>query len=129
MQGKRDFYQVVEEIYAQDSRYKADSYEFLMQALFFTQNKLKRQGHITGRELSEGVRQFSIEQFGPMAKTVLNHWGITKTQDIGNIVFNLADKKIISKTDSDSIDDFKDIYDFEAAFGNVLRDIIIKDII
>lgn len=129
MQGKRDFYRVVEDIYAQDSRYKPDSYEFLMQALYFTQSKLKRQGHITGRELSEGIRQFSIEQFGPMAKTVLNHWGITKTQDIGNIVFNLADKKIISRTDSDSIEDFRDVYDFEAAFGNVLRDIIIKDII
>lgn len=127
MKGKKDFYQVVEDICAKDSRYKADGYEFLMQALFFTQNKLKRQGHITGRELSEGIRQFSIEQFGPMAKTVLNHWGITKTQDIGNIVFNLADEKIISKTDSDSIEDFRDVYDFEAAFGNVLRDIIIKD--
>ena len=71
----KDFYQAVEEICARDSRYKADAYEFLMQTLGFTQKKLKRETHVTGRELLEGIKEFAIQQYGPMAKTVLRHWG------------------------------------------------------
>ena len=126
MEEKKDFYQVVEDVCAQDKRYKSDAYEFLMQALHFTQTKLKREKHVTGRELLEGIREFTIEQYGPMAKTVLGHWGINKTEDFGNIVFNMVDKKLLSKTQEDSIDDFKEVYDFQAAFGNVLGDCTIK---
>jgi uncharacterized repeat protein (TIGR04138 family) len=128
MEEKKNFHQIIEEICAKDSRYKADSYEFLLQALHFTQKQLKKEKHITGQELCEGVRGFTIEQYGPMAKTVLNHWGIHKTQDLGNIVFNLIDKKLLSKTEEDSIEDFRDVYDFESAFGNVLRDSLINGI-
>ena len=128
MQEKKDFYRTVELICEKDKRYKLDAYEFVIQALYFTQKKLKKQTHISGKELSEGLRDFAIEQFGPMAKTVLTHWGITRTQDFGNIVFNMIDKKLLSKTEEDSITDFSDVYDFEVAFANVLRDSVIKDI-
>lgn len=128
MEERKDFYQAVEEMCAADIRYKADSYEFVMKALHFTQNRLKKTGHITGRELLEGIREYVIEQYGPMVKTVFSHWGITKTYDFGNIVFNLIGKSILSKTEEDSIDDFKDVYDFEKTFGNILHDIIVKDI-
>jgi len=128
MEEKKSFYQIVEDICAKDSRYKPDSYEFVLQALHFTQAKLKRETHVTGGELAGGIREFAIEQYGPMAKVVLNHWGINKTQDLGNIVFNLIDKNLLSKTKEDSIGDFRDVYDFESAFGNVLRDSVIKEI-
>jgi len=128
MEEKKDFYQVIEDICAKDSRYKPDSYEFVLQALHFTQAKLKRETHVTGQELANGIREFVIEQYGPMAKTVLKHWGITNTQDFGNIVFNMLERKLLSKTERDSLDDFKDVYDFEAAFANVLRDSVIKEI-
>jgi len=124
---QRNFYQVVEEICAADQRYKPDAYEFVMQALHFTQNKFKRETHVSGRELLDGIREFAIEQYGPMVKTVLSHWGITKTEDFGNIVFNMVDRKLLSKTEEDSINDFRNIYDFEAVFGNILRDSVIKD--
>ena len=127
MQEKEDFYRTIELICEKDSRYKPDAYEFVIQALHFTQKKLKKQTHVTGKELSEGLRDFAIEQFGPMAKTVLTHWGITRTQDFGNIVFNMIDKKLLLKTEEDSMADFSDIYDFEVAFANVLRDSVIKD--
>ncbi len=126
MEEKKNFYQVVEEICARDSRYKADAYEFILQALHFTQGKLQRKTHVSGRELLEGIREFAIEQYGPMAKTVLAHWGIIKTRDFGNIVFNMVDKKILSKTETDSIKDFEDVYDFAVVFGNVIRDSINK---
>lgn len=125
MEEKRDFYQEVEKICFKDSRYKPDAYEFVMQALHFTQNKIKRPGHISGQELLKGIREFVIEQYGPMAKTVLEHWGVIQTQDFGNIVFAMIQEKMLSKTDQDSLEDFKDGYTFQDAFGNVLRDSVI----
>lgn len=114
------FWRIVEEIHSSDKRYKPDSYEFVLQALHFTQKKLKRKGHIAGKELLGGILEFALDQYGPMAKAVLKHWGITKTDDFGNIVFNMIQAKLLSKTESDSLSDFKDVYDFDAVFSNAL---------
>lgn len=111
-----DFYEKVEEIIKQDPRYKLDAYEFVMQALWFTQNKLKRQGHITGGELLEGIREFGLSQYGPMTKTVLGHWGVRTTEDFGEIVFNMVENGLLGKTDKDSRKDFKNVYNFNEAF-------------
>jgi len=127
MEEKKDFYQIVEDICEKDKRYKPDSYEFVTQALHFTQGKLKRASHINGVELLEGIREFAIQQYGPMARAVLTHWGITKTEDFGNIVFNMIDKNLLSKTETDSLDDFKDVYAFDVVFANILRDSIAKE--
>jgi len=124
MRDPKNFYETVEFICREDKRYSPDSYEFVMQALGVTQKKINRQGHLSGRELLEGIKDYSIEQFGPMAKTVLNHWGVYTTQDFGNIVFNMVDKGLLSKTESDSREDFRDVYDFDAIFGSILRDSI-----
>lgn len=126
MSDVKRFLDIVQEIYTEDTRYKPDAYEFLMQALHFTQNKLKRQRHISGQELLEGIREFSVEQYGALAKAVLNHWGITKTIDFGHIVFNLLEKKVLAKTETDSLEDFREVFDFEATFANVLEECIIK---
>jgi len=128
MQDESNFYQLVEEIIKEDPRYKADAYEFMMQALHFTQKELKRKTHVSGRELLEGIRNFVIQQYGPMSKTVLSHWGITRTQDFGNIVFNMIAKKILSQSETDSLEDFREVYDFDAAFGNILAGIDMKDL-
>ena len=125
MQQVKNFFQVIENICQKDNRYKPDSYEFVMQALKFTQKKIDKDGHVTGKELLEGIRQFALEQYGPMVKTVLAHWGITKTSDFGNIVFNMIEKKLLSKTETDSLEDFKDVFDFEVAFKHILKDIVI----
>ncbi|MCM8797665.1 MAG: hypothetical protein NC923_07340 [Candidatus Omnitrophica bacterium] len=125
MKTKREFYRLVEEICQKDRRYKVDAYEFLMEALYFTQSRLKRKGHVKGVELTEGLRDFAVKKYGPMARTVLAHWGITNTRDFGNIVFNMIDKQLLSKTDDDSIEDFNDVYDFDKAFEKVVRQSII----
>ncbi len=78
--------------------------------------KLKRKGHVSGRELSEGIKEFAIEEYGRLAITVFEYWGVKKTEDFGRIVFNMIDAGVLGKTDTDSIDDFKDIYDFKKVF-------------
>lgn len=128
MEEKKDFYHLVERICDKDSRYKPDAYEFIMQALHFTQKKLNRQTHVSGKELLEGVREYAIEQYGPMTLTVFSHWGIDTTEDFGNIVFNLINSKILSKTEQDSIEDFKDVFSLKDTFKNVLRDSVIKNL-
>ena len=111
-----DFRRKVEQIIGVDPRYKPDAYEFVMQALWFTQRKLNRRGHISGKELLEGIREFGPDQYGPMTKTVFNHWGVKTTDDFGEIVFNMLESGLMGKSESDCCDDFKGVYDFNEAF-------------
>lgn len=112
----RELDNIIEHICEKDSRYERDSYEFILEALTFTQKKYRRLRHVTGEELLEGIREFALLQFGPLALAVLTHWGIKTTEDFGFIVFNLVQNKMLSKTEQDTIDSFKSGYDFKKAF-------------
>jgi len=110
------FYKKLAAIVEKDTRYKPDAYEFVMQGLWSTQKKLKKPAHVTGRELAEGIREFALEQYGPMVKTVFEHWGVKSTADFGEIVFAMVDQGIMGKTEEDSREDFLDVYSFDEAF-------------
>jgi uncharacterized repeat protein (TIGR04138 family) len=116
MTNKNNFLEVVEEIVTKDPRYKVEAYDFVMSALNYTQSKLDKPRHVSGRELLEGIREYGLELFGLMTLTVFENWGVKRTEDFGNIVFNVLDAGLLSKTDEDSIEDFKDGYDFKEAF-------------
>ncbi|MDD5129247.1 MAG: hypothetical protein PHO40_06335 [Candidatus Omnitrophica bacterium] len=118
------FSDLVDDICSRDQRYKPDAYEFVLQGLNFTQDKLKKQAHVTGRELAFGLRDYAIEQYGALAQRVLSHWGISQTRDFGEIVYSMIDKKLLSKSDEDYLSDFDSVYDFDSAFANILADIV-----
>jgi len=99
-----------------DTRFNREAYRFVQESLEFTRRKLTRHGHVTGKELAEGVRDLALDRFGLLAKTVLNEWGIRTTGNIGDIVYNMIKAKIMVKQDSDNREDFDDVYDFENAF-------------
>lgn len=120
------FYDLVEEICNRDKRYKPDAYEFVLRGLNFTQNKLKRKSHVSGAELSSGLRDYAINQYGALASRVLAHWGIKQTQDFGNIVFSMIEKKLLAKAEGDCLADFNAVYDFQSAFANVLADSVME---
>ena len=113
----QEFYDMLDVICENDLRYKRDSYEFLMEALAYTQKKFKRTKHVTGEELLRGIRELLMKNFGPMTLAVLQFWGIKSTDDFVNIVFNLVNNKVLSKTEEDSIQSFKNGYDFKEVFG------------
>jgi uncharacterized repeat protein (TIGR04138 family) len=118
---KIGFAEALDSIVAGDPRYHRDAYIFLRDALDFTtkqQKKIKGATvrHVTGPELLEGVRQYALKEFGPMVMTVFDNWGVHSCEDIGNMVFNLIGAGIFGKTEEDSIEDFKNVYDFEEAF-------------
>lgn len=131
----RDLAELLEE----DKRYRVAAYEFIFDALAFAQNVLKLgrekpsepnevlgdpseeepeepQRHVTGQELCEAIRRYALYQYGYMAKTVLNSWGIFSTRDFGEIVFNLVRYGRMRKTKEDRLEDFDEVYDFETAF-------------
>ena len=124
----RKFFDLVEEICTQDKRYKPDAYEFVLLGLTFTQKKLKKQAHVSGAELASGLKDYAIDQYGALAGKVLAHWGITQTQDFGNIVFNMIEKKLLAKNEDDFLSDFDAVYDFRIAFANILEKSVIEGI-
>ena len=120
-----NFSEVVSLIVKEDDRYTKEGYAFLRKALDFTIDKeRKRQGkvvsrkqrHVTGQELLTGVKDYALDQYGPMAFTLLTNWGINRCEDIGEMVFTLFDYGIFSKNEGDSKEDFSSIFTFQEAF-------------
>jgi uncharacterized repeat protein (TIGR04138 family) len=97
-------------------RYEESAYIFVLAALNHVLERLPQPRHISGRELAEGVRDLALERFGPMARTVLEHWGIERTEDVGGIVFALVECNVLMKQDEDTPADFVNVFDFDEAF-------------
>ena len=115
------------EVVQRDPRFAYEAYQFVFEALHHTQKMLGRlpreeeradegaQHHVSGPELLEGIRDLALKEFGLMARTVFRMWGIHSTADFGEIVFNLIEAKLMSKTTEDSRKDFQGIYDLDEA--------------
>jgi uncharacterized repeat protein (TIGR04138 family) len=120
-----NFDEAVEQILAKDTRFARDAYAFVREALDFTQKLIGKENrepirHITGQELLDGIRQFALQQFGPMVVTVFEEWGVKNCRDFGDIVFNMVEISLLAKTDKDSRDDFQNGYDFTDAFAQTV---------
>lgn len=118
---KPSFNDALQEILQDDPRYTEEAYHFIREALDFTIRSLDKpeEGkgrHVSGKELLGGIRDFAIGEYGPITKTVLGKWGIERCIDFGYIVFNLVEKGILGKTESDRVEDFAEGYTFEDAF-------------
>jgi uncharacterized repeat protein (TIGR04138 family) len=115
-----DFSEAVDHLTVQDPRYHRDAYYFVREALDQAVKLRKRQlgesGHVTGQQICEGAKQVALKQYGPMVPTVLDYWGVAKTEDIGEIVWNLIDLGVFGKTEADSRKDFQTVYSFHDAF-------------
>ena len=114
-----------------DKRYKLDAYLFVRDGLSYAQDVLRLGGddeedeavvsttekerHLTGQQLCEALRQYALDQYGYMAKTVLNSWGLRTTGDFGEIVYNMIREKLMKKSETDRREDFDDVYGFDTA--------------
>ena len=99
--------ELLENIVLEDNRYSVDAYHFVREGLDFTVKSLRSPRHVNGGELLNGIREYALEEYGPMAKRVLAEWGITCCTDIGCIVFNLVNVGLLGKTEDDSLEDLK----------------------
>src|SRR3954466_755539 len=115
----------------EDPRYRQEAYLFVRDGLDYAHEVLgmgkadeesKKRGrgkkgrHVSGQELCVALKQYALDQYGYMAKTVLNSWGIRETGDFGEIVYNLIRAKVMTKSEEDRREDFDNVYDFEKAF-------------
>lgn len=122
------------ELLRRDKRYHLDAYIFVFDALRYAHDQLgmgrspgsiedtvvaeesEAERHVTGQQLCEAIRLYAGKQYGGLAKSVLNHWGVRTTGDFGEIVFNLIAIGQMRKTDNDRREDFDDVFDFDEAF-------------
>lgn len=108
-------------IVQEDARYDQAAYHFVREGLDYTIRKLEKPvdgpgRHVSGQELLAGLRDYAIQEYGPLARRVLAHWGIRRCEDFGEMVFNLVNAGVLGKTDNDHKSDFTGGYDFETAF-------------
>jgi uncharacterized repeat protein (TIGR04138 family) len=108
--------EIVDRIRERDGRYHERAYLFVLAALEYSQRRRKVRGHIGGEELALACRDLAIEQFGLTARTVLSHWGVATTDDLGKIVFVLIDVGLLIRNPTDRIEDFEKVFDFARAF-------------
>ena len=115
----------LEDVVRRDPRYAYEAYEFVFAALAHTLQKLGRAApeepgeepgpdcHVSGPQLLDGVRDLALREFGFLARTVFHQWGIDRTDDFGEIVFNLVEGNLMSKTAEDQRLDFHDVFDLD----------------
>ena len=117
------FEQSVVSILKRDKRFDPHAYFFLKDALDYTLKRIAESNggaarHVSGPELLIGFRDFALEQFGPMASTLMSEWSVRKCQDVGDMVFHLIEEQVFGKQDSDKKEDFSEAFDFEASMIN-----------
>jgi uncharacterized repeat protein (TIGR04138 family) len=116
------FHQAIEVIRRHDPRFDPSAYFFLKEALDFTLKKAQEQAapgsspHVTGAQLLTGFRELALQDFGPMAATLFKEWGVRNCTHVGDLVFHLIDAGIFGKQDSDTREDFREVFDFEDVF-------------
>jgi uncharacterized repeat protein (TIGR04138 family) len=120
-------HQEIVEIVRRDRRFPYEAYEFVFEALSHTQKMVGRvplggetpteEHHVSGKEILEGAVDLARDEYGFLARTVFNQWGIRRTDDLGEIVFNLIESGLLSKTDADSRADFHEVFDLDRALS------------
>ena len=109
----------ITEIFEKDNRYDPDAYFFLREGMDHAIGTMKKgaKQHLSGKEVSLALRDYALLEFGPMALFVLNEWGLHKTEDFGNLVYNLINAAVFTKTTADKREDFNNVFDFHDAFA------------
>ena len=112
----------IETLTRKHGRYRPQAYYFVLDSLDFISRRLGKAGmrgndrHVSVDELLDGVRLYALEEFGPLARVVLEYNGIYSTRDIGEIVFIMVEAELLNSRDTDSKEDFAGKFDFREAF-------------
>jgi uncharacterized repeat protein (TIGR04138 family) len=110
--------ELVARLRERESHFDEQAYLFVLESIEYLQNRLAIRRHVSGPELARACRDHAIEQYGLMARQVLEFWGIRRTLDLGNIVYALIDVGLLIAQPSDRREDFESVYDFGDAFTN-----------
>lgn len=119
------FEEAVSQYLLEDPRYPAEAYYFIRDGFEYVARDLEeKEGaprHLSGRELADGLREFALDEYGPMAFFMLGQWNIHRTADFGELVYNLIRMGRFSQNKGDKKSDFNDLYDFDEVFNGPFR--------
>lgn len=116
MSPPRDLEEMLVQLRRSHPRFHGDAYVFVLEALTAVRTELGAKRHVSGQELVDGARGLAMDRYGPLARAVLEHWGIHSTDDLGRLVFALVEVGVLVKREEDCQEDFKDLFDFEEVF-------------
>jgi uncharacterized repeat protein (TIGR04138 family) len=115
----------LEQVLREDRRYPPEAFAFLRDGL----NRAVKdaygedvkspppgQRHVSGQQLCQSLRALAIERWGHLARTVLARWNIRASVDFGQMVYLMIQHGFMRKTEQDSLEDFRNVYDFDEAF-------------
>lgn len=111
-----NFDDAVDEIMRRDSSFAPDAYTFMRQALDYAVEEFHKTGeqpHLSAEELYLGFCAYALQEYGPMASAVMEHWGITSSADVGSIVYNLIDAGVFGRQEGDTQEQFNELTPLE----------------
>ncbi|MCG3178993.1 MAG: hypothetical protein BIFFINMI_01323 [Phycisphaerae bacterium] len=117
----------IEDILLANGHYPPEAFAFVQRGLAWTVEQLGRsekpegERHVSGQELSRGLCNFALHEWGLLARTVLESWNVRRTDDFGKIVFYLIENSLMQKQPEDSIEDFHAVYEFLPAMDRTYR--------
>ena len=120
--GPEENKKTIEQVIVEDGRYHMEAFRFLHEGLsravstVYDDPQAPTGHHVTGRQLCESIRDLALDRYGLMAPSVLRRWGVRGSIDFGNMVYLLIKHGLMRKTEEDSIEDFRDVFDIESGF-------------
>lgn len=118
------FEEAVDSIVAMHPEYAPDAYHFMRSALDSASRRFGKTAanpHLSAEELYLGFCAALLEEYGPLAKAVTEHWGIFKTSDVGAIVYNLIEVGVFGRQESDTQAQFDNLRSLDDVLGEPYR--------
>lgn len=109
-----------EEAAKRDDRYPVAAFCYvakcLKRLLASSEGKGGNHPHVSGKDICLALKQSFLDDFGTLARGILEQWNLKETNDFGNIIYDLIDVKLLTTSPQDSRSDFVDVYLFKDAF-------------
>ena len=116
MNGLRFANDILAKLRERGDSYDERAYLFVLASIEYLQHRLPERRHVSGPEVTHACRDFALEQFGLLARSVLDHWGVRRTEDFGRIVYSLVEVGVLTTQPGDRVEDFNGVYSFDQAF-------------
>jgi uncharacterized repeat protein (TIGR04138 family) len=111
MSETRPFWDAVASIRERDDRFQPEAYGLVVDALEYTIARIGERRHVKAAELVRGMCAYVRDRYGVLGFTLIARWGIRSAEDIGRAVFQLVEAGMMSRQESDRLEDFEGLFD------------------
>ena len=78
----------------------------------FTVSRLQKHRHVSALELLKGAGELAQQEYGAVARQVMQEFGLFRASDVGKVVYLLIGAGLLSASDDDDPEDFNIDFDF-----------------